>query len=249
MSLQFRAFHRPGPIKDDAEWPLCSDGWVELFERAGGGIPWIGESGQPGFRAGKVQPREAILAHENLTPNFEEPGRRPFQPRWHGANRADVLRDIVTHRPVAAGRGRSERAIFVEQGNRDAVYLWFDDHGYLFVRQEPFETPVKIAHLFFRVGVVEAQHRDPMRHLRKRLQRRAAYFLSRRIRRSQIAGISSRDPRVPDRGRHIPDRRLSGPLLRNSGDCVLRVAPEARRCVYRRRGSSQTRRIIRFHPE
>src|SRR5881227_4388635 len=55
-----------------------------------------------------------------------------------------------------------------------------------FVRQQARDSFVKIHHLFFGIGVVEAKHRRAMLDLRKRLERFSADVLRRRIGREEI---------------------------------------------------------------
>jgi hypothetical protein len=96
------------------------------------------------------------------------------------------LRDIVADAAVPTCRGIAQHAILVEQRNGDAVDLRFDHDPDWFVRQQPLQPAVKVGDFRFRVGVIEAEHRRPMRHLRKRLQRRAADALRRRFGRGEL---------------------------------------------------------------
>ena len=104
----------------------------------------------------------------------------------HRANRFDVLRDIVADKTVATRRGILQPAFFVHHRHRNAIHFGLNDDWDFFVRQKARDSFVKIHHLFFGIGVVEAEHRRAVLDLRKRLERFSADALSWRIGREEI---------------------------------------------------------------
>src|SRR5215212_1890746 len=105
MRNQVCALRRADAIEYDPERPLRGNGRIELFERASRGISRIRENEQPFFGARGVQFDEAILVHEDLAANLQNRGCSPSQLCRYGADRADVLRDVIANRAVATGRG------------------------------------------------------------------------------------------------------------------------------------------------
>ena len=130
-----------------------------------------------------------MFVHVNFAAHFQKFRRSAAQSLGHRTDRSDILGDIVAHRSVAARCCLTQPAVFVNERNRNAVHFWLDHHRDFFVRQQALDPGVKIFHFLFRVGVVEAEHRDEMRHLLKRFKRFSADTLSGRIRRDQIGKL------------------------------------------------------------
>ena len=115
------------------------------------------------------------------------------------------LRNVVTDRAVAA-RGRvTQLSVLIQERNGDAVDLRLDHDGNLLVRQKPLQSAVEIGHLFFRIGVVETEHRYAMSDLGECFLRRTADALGRRIREANW-GNSSPGRAARDRACRIRDR-------------------------------------------
>ena len=133
-----------------------------------------------------VQLRETAFVQEGLAADLQEIGRVPRQSFWHGANRPNVLGNVVASASVTAGGSITKLALFVEKRDGDSVHFWLNDYRDLFVRQQALHSPVEIGYLFFRIGVVEAEHRHAMGDLPKGFQRLSADALGRRIGRRQV---------------------------------------------------------------
>src|SRR6266480_3773653 len=113
-----------------------------------------------------------------LSPHLQKFWRRAppsLGARTEGSN---ILSDVVAHVSVPPRCRLAQSAVFVNERNGNAVHLWLDHHRYLFVRQKPLNTGVKIFHFLFRVSVIETEHWDQMRNLLERFKRFSADSLS-----------------------------------------------------------------------
>ena len=61
---------RAGAVKNDSEGSSRDDRRIELLQRTGGSIAWIGKTGQALFRPVRIQLFEPPLFHENFSANF-----------------------------------------------------------------------------------------------------------------------------------------------------------------------------------
>jgi hypothetical protein len=71
-------FDQAGPVKNHAEWPLRRDRRVELFQRAGSGIPWISKLGQARFSSLRIELRETAFVQKSFTAYFQNIWRVPL---------------------------------------------------------------------------------------------------------------------------------------------------------------------------
>ena len=184
--VEFQTFDQPGAVTNNAERSFGGNRWVELFQRPGRCVPRICKFRQARFATFRIQFREPGLVQVRFPAHFENFRHVAFQLLRHGPDRQNILGNVVTDRSVAARRCVTQMTVFVEQRNRHAVDLRLDDDRDFLVRQQPLEPPIKIRDLFFRIGVVETQHRDAMRDLAECFQRLIADLLRRRIRRRQL---------------------------------------------------------------
>ena len=110
----------------------------------------------------------------------------------HGAH---VDADVFAGGAIATGRTADQRAILVQQADRQAVEFRFTAVLHLRAVAEQIahrqvqafsDTAVEFAHVVFFEGVAQAEHGDFVTHLGERRQRCAPDPLSRRIRRYQL---------------------------------------------------------------
>ena len=119
-----------------------------------------------------------MFVHVNLSAHLQKFRRSAAQSLGHRTDRSNILSDVVAHVSVPPRCRLAQSAVFVNERNGNAVHLWLDHHRYLFVRQKPLNTGVKIFHFLFRVSVIETEHWDQMRNLLERFKRFSADSLS-----------------------------------------------------------------------
>ena len=147
-------------------------------------------SGRPGLLALGVDARELGLGHEDLAARLDVD--RLGQLLGHGLDRAQVGRDVLAGRAIAARGALDKAAAAVADAHREAVDLQLGDVAQLARRvllghaQQPPDACVEGAHLVVREGVVERQHRHRVLDLGELAGRRAAHALGRRIGRDQL---------------------------------------------------------------
>src|SRR5437868_11332908 len=95
MFLQNQAFVRASAVKDDAERSGRDDGGIELLQRTGRSIAWVGKARQALFRPVSVQLFESSPFHENFTADFENQRRFPFKPAGNGSNGQGILGNVI----------------------------------------------------------------------------------------------------------------------------------------------------------
>ncbi len=101
-------------------------------------------------------------------------------------DRAQVRRDVLAGRAVAARRAAHEAAILVAQANRKPVELGLDRKHRIRAVQPLLDAPHEVVHFLVGERVRERQHRNLVRHLGERAFRRGADALRRRIRRREL---------------------------------------------------------------
>ena len=173
-------------IEDHAERALRDDFRIELLERAGCGIARVGEDGQTGRGPLLVQLREAALVHVNFPSHLQESRRRPAQTRRDRANGFDILGDVIADHAVPARGGMLQLALLVGQRDGHAIDFRLDHDRDFLVREQSSDPCIKARYFFFRVRIVQTQHRNPMPNLRKSLEGSAADPLGGRIGRGQL---------------------------------------------------------------
>ncbi len=112
-------------VGDNAEPALGDDARIELLERAGGRIAWVGEGLVAGFDDGSVHPLELGGRHKDFAAHFENSWNRVFrvfvERERDGANGADVLCHVVATLTIAAGGSLNELPALVAKVDRDAI--------------------------------------------------------------------------------------------------------------------------------
>ena len=213
-----RALDQAQAIDDDIQRTLGDDARVELLERAGSGVARIGELLLTGGPALGVQLLEACLGEIRLAAHFQQGGRaspraltfkelprvraredarppiiqahRPvLQPRGNAANRLEVGGDVVAGGAIAARGTAGEDAILIAEVDGDAVHLRIDDPLQILVGEQLLHAIHEVAHFLLRIGVIQAEHRQPMLHLLELLQRLAADALAWGIGRDKLGKL------------------------------------------------------------
>ena len=121
---------------------------------------------------------EALLRHVDLAAHLQKRDRlgERFRDR---ADRADILRHVLARHAVAARRAARIHAVDVFERHRKPVELRLDDVDRVF--DDGPHAAVEVAQLLLRKGVVQAFHRHGVRDGCKRVVRRAAHAVRRRI--------------------------------------------------------------------
>src|SRR5262249_22658631 len=123
-----RAWLRLAPgIGEEAQRSARRDIGIELAQGAGGGVARVGEGLLARRLLARVHLLERLALHVDLAAYVERPRDRIWHPAFelvrdvlHGAQ---VRRDILAGRAVAARRADRERAVLVAQADRQAVDL------------------------------------------------------------------------------------------------------------------------------
>ena len=164
----------PAPGKEAQPAP-CGDRRVELAERARGGVAWIGEERLARYLAFGIHRLEIGPLHIDLTTDLEQRRRSvDRQTLRNVADRAQVRRDVLADGAVAPGRAAHQQALLVAQARRQAVDLGLGDRRDRIAFGQIQEAPhaaQELDHLGAFHGVVEGQHRHPVRHLAEVLDR------------------------------------------------------------------------------
>ena len=187
------------PVENGVEPARGDNGRVEQLEGAGRRIARVGEGRLALVLALPVERGEFFLREVNFAADFEKFWRVAVELQRDGSYRADVLCDIVTGGPVAAGCREFEHPLAVGQRERDAVHLRLDRPAQRDAGKQPPDARQEGVRLLQRVGVVEALHGHPVAHLRETFQRPAAHApgggvrcLQFRVRVFQIAQLAQK---------------------------------------------------------
>ena len=104
-----------------------------------------------------------------------------------GTNRAHVGGDVLAGRPIAAGRGAHEDAVFVGHRDRKPIELRFGRIVDLVTRAQPLaNSAIESAQIFVGERIVEREHRHAVPHLGEFVGRRDPHALGRRIGRDEF---------------------------------------------------------------
>ena len=164
---------------------------IEIPQRAGRRVPWIGEDGLAGLFTLAVDAIELGAREVHLAADLDRVGRRLVQPERHGPDRADVGADLLAALAVSARRAPHEHSVVVGEGHAQAVDLQLGDVLDRLVLEALGDqclahALVEGAQLLSSVGVVEAEHRGAVGHRGEPFDRAPADALGRRIRRHQV---------------------------------------------------------------
>ena len=187
QARRFPALRGADAVEVEVERAARGDRRVELPEAARGGIARIGERLLAHRRLAAVQAVERAPRHEHLAAHLEQ--RRcaiADETQRHGADRADVRRDVLAFRPVAASRGLHEAAVLVTQADGEAVDLGLRGVSDLLHVETFADAPVEVDDVLVAEGVVERQHRHGVHDLGELARDGAAHPLGGRIRRHEI---------------------------------------------------------------
>ena len=156
----------------DEEAALGHHARVQALHRARGHVAWVGVRFLLALLALAVDRIEACPRQEDLAPRLEPAGYVwPVQGQRHRLDRAHVRRHVVAPDPVAAGHAPHETSLLIMEGHRQAVDLRLGhvvDGALADLAEDPL---LELPQLLFVVGVVEAEHRHPVRPRRKRRRR------------------------------------------------------------------------------
>ena len=159
---------------------------VELAQRAGCAVAWVGEGlFVVGQRPGVVAV-ERGLGHEHFAAHFQNFGCRPTQTQSNRLDGAQIDRDILAGCTITACGALHENAVFVSQTYRQAIQLRFDGKGRRFDTQGVVYAFYEVENFIVAESIVQRQHWNFMLHLREFPQRCRAYTLGWRIGRNEF---------------------------------------------------------------
>ena len=166
---------------------------VELADRARGGVARVRVGGLAGSGSLLVERREGGQRQVDLTAHLEQP-RRVLDPQRDRADRAQVLRHVLAHLAVAARSAADERAVLVDERDREPVDLWLGHEVHLahldaLTREIALRAEHPCGELVLVAGVGERQHRLQMPDLVELVERLTADALGGRVRREQIGMV------------------------------------------------------------
>ena len=105
-----------------------------------------------------------LQGHVNFAADFQKLGRvLGPKPQRDAADGAQVMRDVVAALAVAARGAERELALFVGEGDGDAVELELDHVFDGFAWKQLAHASIEFAQLAGVVGIVDREHRHAMR--------------------------------------------------------------------------------------
>ena len=187
------AFEHADSVSEKRQRPVRGDLRIELPQTARRGVARIGEF--PLFRGALafVQTLEIALEHQHFAAHVEHV-RHAFalELERNGADRADVLGDVLAGRAVAARGGLHERAVDVTQRDGEAIEFQFgrvvDRHRRLacVLAERVADALVERDDVFIGETVVQRQHGLVVHDRLEAARRLAAHALGGRIRHDQV---------------------------------------------------------------
>ena len=157
---------------------LRRDPRVKLAQRAGGGVAGIGKGLLPVLLALGIERGKDLFRHVDLAAH-DEARQLLRQHHGNGLDRAQILRHVLAHAPIAARGAADEHAVAVLERDGQTVHLRL---------HAVFDVLELLAHLLIEVhdlgvgeGVLQALERDGVRHRLELRQRHAAHALRGRV--------------------------------------------------------------------
>jgi hypothetical protein len=160
---------------------------IELAKPARRGVARVHERLLARFGRALVDDVEVLARHEDLAAHFDEPRQlASVEAQRDGTHGAQVRRHVLARGAVAAGGALHEEAVFVREGDGEAVELElrgvFDRFGF-----QPFaHAAIEGSHVLLVECVGEREHRHAVLDGGEAIARRGAHALRRRIRRAQL---------------------------------------------------------------
>ncbi len=150
---------------EEAQVPLRGDRGIELPERSGRGVPRVGEHRLFGGHARLVELLEAVEGEVDLAADLDHRRRIVgVEPERDVANGAEVGRDVLADRPVAARRAHYQAPRLVREAHGRPIDLELCGvAGALdVIPREPDESLLPVAQLIVVERVAEREHGDEM---------------------------------------------------------------------------------------
>ena len=171
---------------------LRGDGGIEHADGSGGGVARIDEDFAAGLLLLAVERVEGFAGHHDFAAHFKGGGKFHFfqgggiDAQRDRANRFYVRRDFFSGGAITAGNASDKEAIFILQGDAEAVEFVFGDVLDVFPAAAFAHAAVPIAEGVVGKSVVEAEHGAGVAHGGKTFAGRAAYADGGRIGRYEI---------------------------------------------------------------
>ncbi len=185
------AVERADGVAEQRERPRGGDARVLLPQRSGGRVARVHEHAQPGLEALRVEPLEGRERQVDLSAHLDQRRRRrAAQALRQGLDRAQIGRDVLADRAVAARRAAGQRAVLVDERDREPVDLGLRDVGDVVVEpllgQQPARSRIPGGQRLVIARVREREHGHEVLDRREPLGRPRADALRRRVRGAQL---------------------------------------------------------------
>ncbi len=183
--MTLRRFHplqHADAITIDLQRALRRDAWIELAQRAGGGIARIHKGlFSPRLRL-PVETQKPLVTDEHLTAHLQARRCLTLQAQGYRGDGADIAADVLAGSAIATGGAAHQHAVFVEQADRQTIELRLGGVFHLLYLQAFADPAIEIGQLFVIKGIVQGQHGQRMLHRAKGLDGFGADPLGRGIR-------------------------------------------------------------------
>ncbi len=183
-----RTHHAADAVHDGVQRAGGRDPGVFLPQRAGRGVPRVGEGRLAGLLEGLVQPLERGLGQEDLAAHLQDLGHVVSgKAGGYRRDRLDVERHVLTGPPVPPGGRPGQPAPLVHQVDGQPVDLQLAQ-----VRPGPAELGRPVcpgAELLGGEHVIQAEQPLQVLHRIEQRRERAADLLRRRVRRAQLGEL------------------------------------------------------------
>src|SRR5581483_8597594 len=110
-------------------------------------------------RALVVEPLEPAFRHVDLAPHLEASRRLAVERQGNAPDRPQVGGDVLADHAVAPGRSLHAAPVLVDEGDREAVDLWFADEGEVRAFGEGRGATVPGHELLLAEGIGKAEER------------------------------------------------------------------------------------------
>ena len=186
VSFRNGAFGPAEAVYEDVQGTLGCEPWVELAQRAGGGVAGVGVRWEALLSPLFIEALEGGLREQHLAARLEPGGRAGPNAQRHASDGAQVQRYVFAGGAVAASRAAHEHAVLVGEGDGEAVVLELADKIEVAALQRVCGAAVPRHELVFVEGVAEAEQRHGVAHLLEAARRLGADALRGRVRRDEV---------------------------------------------------------------
>ena len=151
-------------VGEEIESALRGDGRIENADGAGGGVAGVDENLAADVLLLAIHGFEGLASHHDFAANFERRRQLGFfegggiDAQRNRANRFHVGRDVFSGGAVAAGDAANEKAIFILEGNAEAIELVLGDVFDFLAADSLADAAIELAESVVGKSVVETEH-------------------------------------------------------------------------------------------